>query len=283
VYFGQAGEFKEDRGVIRVNFPGGGVFFLSCFTAINKVTGTAKHKLLWLAFALTGIVVVVLQVTRQAILVMLLVYMIHFLRNIKLPYKIATVILFIAGSYAFLNSGTSISKGLAEQQKVDASYGSDYIRILETDYFLTQFTPNTISKIFGNGFYNDTSNYGKALASLLDNYGYYLSDIGLVEVYITFGVFALLGFVILLYKSIKIPLPPQYQYLKYYIWMIMLTSLTSDFLISYYYLVTTTLVLYCYQKLYTEKTILDEVYSAELANRNRTNKEGADLKRRLIL
>jgi len=269
VYFGMAGEFKEDRGIIRVNFPGGGVFFLSCFLAINRVTSYGnKYKYLWLFYALIGIVIVVLQVTRQEIVVMLLVYLMHFLRNVKLPYKIAVILLFVGTGYAFLNANNPISKGLAEQQKEDASAGKDYIRVLETEYFLTQFTPNTPSRIFGNGFFNDTSKYGKALINLLDSYGYYLSDVGIVELYIVFGIFAIVAYIMIFIKSITIPLPPEYFYLKYYLWMIMVTCLTSDFLISYYFLITTVLVLYCYQRIYENKKLSEMIVLDSLVNYN---------------
>jgi hypothetical protein len=260
VYFGRAQEFVMDRGLTRVNFPGGGVFFLACFIAINRVTSLAgSARYLYLAFALVGIVIVVLQVTRQAIAVVLVVYLLHFLRNVRLPYKALIIGIFALGGYIFVNSDNVISKGLSEQQKVDASYGKDYIRILAAEYYLTQFTPNAVSKILGNGFANDTSNYGKTLIALGDRYGYFLTDVGLVEVYIAFGIFAILGYVLIFYKSFTIPVPPDYYYLKYYLWMIMLTCLTSDFLISYYFLITTVLVLYCYQLLYEQSKLTPSV------------------------
>lgn len=262
VYFGRAQEFVMDRGITRVNFPGGGVFFLSCFIAINRVTSIAgSRKYLYLLFALAGIVIIVLQVTRQAIVVLLVVYLWHFLRSVKLPYKVIIVALFALAAYVFTHSDNAISKGLSEQQKEDASYGKDYIRILAADYYLTQFTPNDISKILGNGFANDTSNYGKTLIALGDRYGYFLTDVGLVEVYISFGIFAILGYLLIFIKSFTIPVPPGYYYLKYYIWMIMLTCLTSDFLISYYFLITTVLVLYCYQLLYQQHQLTSPVSS----------------------
>jgi hypothetical protein len=252
VYFGMQEEFKEDRGITRVNFPGGGVFFLSCFIAINKVTGNAKYKLWWLLFSLTGIVIIVMQVTRQEIFVLILLYLIHFLRNSKLFYKLGAIVLFCLCSYLFYNSGSSISKGLIEQQKNDLTEGKSYIRVLEAEYYLTQFTPNVISQILGNGFFNDNSYYGKSLIALNDYYGYYLTDVGLIEVYITFGIFALIAYFWIFIKSIIVQLPYNYYYLKYYLWFIMLTSLTSDFLISENFLITTVIVLYCYQSLCQE-------------------------------
>ncbi|RYZ95282.1 MAG: hypothetical protein EOP47_26125 [Sphingobacteriaceae bacterium] len=259
VYFGYR-EFKEDRGVIRVIFPGAGVFFLSCYMAVNKVTSVkCKYKYLWLAFALIGVIINIMQVTRQAIVVMLLMYLVHFLRNVKLPYKIATIAVFVLAGYIFINSRNTISTGLAEQQKTDASAGPDYIRVLSAKHFLTEFSPNMLSRILGNGFYNLDSNYGRHIKYLEENYGYYLTDVGVIEVYIAFGVFALLGYILIFVKSFTIPLPPEYQYLKYYLWMVMLTSFTSDSLISTGFLITTVLVLYCYQRFY-EKRKFDLFY-----------------------
>lgn len=259
VYFGVVEEFKEDRGVIRVNFPGGGVFFLSCFIAINKATTESEKRYWWLLYALIGLVVNVLQVTRQTIMVMIVIYLIHFLYHAKMVYKIVFSLIFIFGFFLFLSLDNPISNGLIEQQKIDSSAGGEYIRILCAQYFLTEFTPNTISQIFGNGFFNDTSNYGKALIYLGKNYGYYLSDVGLVEVYITFGIPALIGYSLIFIKSFSISVPSNYYYLKYYLWMLLITCLTSDFLISYYYVITTVLVLYCYQKLYEQQLSKQEL------------------------
>jgi len=243
-------EIVEDRGVNRVVFPGGGVFLLSCFIAINKFTTVKKYKYVWLLFALSGVAITVLQVTRQQIFLLVLFYLIHLLKDLKLKYKILTIVLFALASYAFLNSENSISKGLVEQQKTDASFGKDYIRIVAAEYFFNSFTPNLVSKVFGNGVANDTSSYGKYMVYLSETYGFFLTDIGVLELYIMFGIFAILGYIWILIKSFTLSLPNQYYYIKYYIWFIMATSLSSDFLISPSYLITTILVLYCYQYLY---------------------------------
>ena len=250
VYFGRQEAFKLDRGIVRVNFPGAGVFILSCFIALNRVTSELGYKYCWLLFALTGIVIVILQVTRQVIFFMILFYLIHFLRNFKFEYKVVSILFFVFAAYIFFNSDSSISNGLARQQRKDISAGENYIRILNAKYYLTHFTPNTASKIFGNGFFNDNSKYGRTLIILNETYGYYLTDVGLVEVYITFGVFAILGYVLIFFKSLKISIPSDFYYLKYYLWFILFTCLTSDFLISYNFLITTVFVLYCYQRLY---------------------------------
>lgn len=260
VLFGMADEFKEDRGVIRVNFPGAGVFFLSCFISINKVTSAVKYRYAWLIFSLFCVLIIALQVTRQSIVIILLMYLIHFLRNVKLPYKVAVLLIFGFTSYLLFNSDNPITQGLKEQQKIDASAGKDYIRIKAANYYLTQFTPNTISKIFGNGIPNNTSRYGQSLTYLENNYGYFLTDVGVVDVYITTGILAIVAYIIIFIKSFTIGLPSKYYYLKYYLWTIGATCFTSDMLVSYGFLITTVLVLYCYQRIIDDNLILEDYF-----------------------
>jgi len=261
LYFGFR-ELVEDRGVIRIIFPGGGVFFLSIFIAINKVTVTKKKaKFLWLSLAAIGMVIVVLQVTRQMIAVVVLMYAIHFFRNANAIQKLGIVIFFSSICYFFANSDNPITKGLKEQQKQDASAGKDYIRLLAAEYFLKEFTPNIASKVLGNGYYNETSEYGKKIVAVSELYGFFLSDVGLVETYVLFGIFALFGYLIIFSKILFFKLPRHLQYLQYYMVMMILTSVTSDFLISTSYLISTILVLTIYQKLFEKPLHLQQTKS----------------------
>ncbi|MDX1721213.1 MAG: hypothetical protein R3353_13690, partial [Salegentibacter mishustinae] len=50
-----------------------------------------------------------------------------------------------------------------------------------------------------------------------------------------------------------IPLPEQFQYLKYYLWFMLLTSLTWYTTYHYHYLIITVYVLYMYQAVYLEQ------------------------------
>ncbi len=67
VLFGWGDEFMEDRGVIRILMAGGGIFFLSSFLALNKLTTQKRGRLLWISLSILGIVIPFLQASRQLI------------------------------------------------------------------------------------------------------------------------------------------------------------------------------------------------------------------------
>lgn len=255
VYFGWQEEFKEDRGIIRVNFPGMGVLFLSSFIALVKASDkSTKGKFWWRTYALISVVVNVLQVTRQSIVLMLIVYAFHLLRGVSV-FKKALVLSFFAISVVlFFAIENPIAKGLMETQKEDSSMGEKYIRVVSGTFFLSEFSPDNLSKALGNGvpYYreNDASDYGKYEYFLQQYFDYYLSDVGLIGFYVMFGTIAVIAYFIIFIKSFTIPLPSKYYYLKYYIWYLIATCLTSDSVYSVKTLVINVIVLVCYQSIY---------------------------------
>jgi hypothetical protein len=264
VYFGWQDEFIEERGIIRVNFPGTGIFFMSNFIALNRFTHEKRNKLIWATYALTGVAVMVLQVTRQYIAVLAIIYLIHFLKNAHPIKKIIVLALFGVAIYTAVISDNQISRGLREEQKETVSQKGEYIRIVAGEYYLTQFSPSFINKVFGNGPpYNVESDLGKEVVHLQDR-GFFLTDIGIIAIYASYGVVAVLAFLLIFLKSFTMPLPPRYRYLKYYIWMLLFTCLTSDCLFSDKTMITNIFVLYCYQVIYLREVSGEtDVHEAE--------------------
>ncbi|SKC18970.1 hypothetical protein [Dyadobacter psychrophilus] len=246
VYFGFKEEFSEDRGIIRINFPGAGIFFLAYFIALNKVSEKTKLRPFLIIFLIMGVVVTVLQVTRQSIALILLITIYHFVKNVSLVKKIAIVLAFAICGAIFLSFDLPIFQGLAETQKETVSDGSKYIRVLAGEFFLNDFSPNMLSRIFGNGFPNFTSNYGKYMLFLSDTYGFYITDIGLIGVYVMFGIFALIGYLIIFLKTITLYVSPDFYYVKYYMWLLMVTCLTSDACFSINFMISNVFALYCF-------------------------------------
>jgi hypothetical protein len=242
-------EWTEDRGVIRIIFPGAGIFILALFISITKLTTTTTHRWFWIGFSLLGIIIPVMQVTRQFIAGVLLIYLFHLVRSVSLPKKVVIISLFIIGVGLAINAEIPMVEGVIEAQERDSSLGKDYIRVLAGEYFLNDYSPNDYSAVFGNGApYWGISNYGKFNSKLADERGFYLSDVGIIAVYAMFGIFAIIGFVIIWGKSFIIPLPPQYQYAKYYLWYLLFTSFTWYSVYHYHYLISTVFALYVFQK-----------------------------------
>src|SRR5690606_12516262 len=82
---------------------------------------------------------------------------------------------------------------------------------------------------------------------------YFLSDVGIIAVYVMFGVLALIAYLLIWLKSFTIPLPEEFQYLKYYLWFMLFTSLTWYTTYHYHYLIITVYVLYIYQSVYLKQ------------------------------
>lgn len=269
VFFGWQSEFFEERGIIRVNFPGTGVFFMSNFIALNRFTHEKNNKLIWAGYALAGIAVMVLQVTRQYLAFLAFAYLIHFLKDAHILKKILVIALFGVGIYAAIESDNPISRGLQEASKENKEEKGDYVRVQAAEYYLTEFSPSFINKVLGNGApYNLESNLGKEEVRLRER-GFFLSDIGIIAVYVMFGVIAVIAFLMIFFKSFTMPLPPRYRYLKYYIWMLLFTCLTSDCLFSDKTMITNIFVLYCYQVIY-ERELSGEANVNEMENMDLT-------------
>jgi len=242
-------EWTEDRGVIRIIFPGAGIFILSLFISITKLTTTKDYRWFWILFSLFGIIIPIMQVTRQFIVGVLLIYLFHLIKSVSFNKKMIIIFFFILGTGIVINSDIPMVQGVIEAQERDSNLGKKYIRVLAGEYFLNDFSPNIISSILGNGApYWGLSNYGKFHERLADDKGYYLSDVGIIAVYAMFGIFSIIGFVIIWIKSFIIPLPAEYQYAKYYLWYILFTSFTWYSVYHYHYLISTVFALYLFHK-----------------------------------
>lgn len=256
VYFGEQDEFTEDRGVIRVNFPGAGVFFLAYLIALVKSKKGAFHRWFFILFLIVGAAVTVLQVTRQNIAFIFLIVLYHLTKKASVPKRIAILSITSISLFFALNSDSLIVKGLLETQKQTQTAGDENIRIQAGEYFLTEFSPNLASQIFGNGVPNYNSPLGQKTKNLIDNRGFYLTDVGLIGFYVMFGILAIVGYIIIFIKSLRVKIPDKYYYLKYYVWYILATSLISDSVFSTKFLISNILVLYCFQRLLMIKKVM---------------------------
>lgn len=241
-------EFTVNRGITRIIFPGGGVFVLLAFMAINKLTSQKKARWFWIAIILMGVVIPVLQVTRQFITGVLLIYLYHLIRGQDMFKRLLIFVSFAALLIYVLNSDIPMIKGILEASQQDLSLGKKYVRVQAGDYFLTEFSPTYVNSVFGNGVpYWGFSEYGLLIKSLADRQGYFLSDVGIIAVYVMFGVLAVISYFLIWIKSFTVPLPEPYQYLKYYLWYLLFTSLTSFTLYMHHYMIATVIVVYLYQ------------------------------------
>jgi hypothetical protein len=251
VLFGYKEQFWENRGITRIIFPGGNIFYLAIFIAINRLISEKQNKLFWTLYTLIGIIIPILQVTRQFIFATLLIYFIHFGRNLNIYKKIVFIFIFIGSFIYVTNLENPIVKGIREMNKETIQEGRQYIRILAGEYFLFDYSPNYVSRLLGNGVpYVGNTKYGNYVLNLQERRFFYLSDVGIIAVYVMFGLLAILGYVLLWYKSFSYRLPKQYLYPKYYLWFLLITSFTSDSLYAVQSVIASVFAIYIYHTVY---------------------------------
>jgi len=267
-------EFSEQRGIVRIVFPGAGIFILAVFMAINKLTSTNKSRILLAILGILGLAIPILQVTRQFIFGVVLIYAIHFLSTQSLVKKIVFITVFFAAAFWFMTSDNEIARGIIETQQRDMQLGQDYIRVVAAEFFISDFSPNLITRILGNGPPSwGISSYGIYIRNLADTKEFFLADVGLIGMYAMFGILPVIAYIMIWIKSFTIRLPKEYYYLKYYLWYLLLTSLTWYSVYHYSYLISTVFVLYSYQRLYdqqktvrrTKKTLSVQLQGHQLA------------------
>lgn len=251
---GEGEEFITNRGITRIIFPGAGIFILAVFISINKLTTGATNKWFWLAFSFMGIVIPILQVTRQFIMGVLLVYLYHFLKGQNIIRKGLVLVIFAFSILVVTSLDNDILKGLSEASEDDYKEGGDYIRVLAGQYFLLDFSPDIINRVLGNGApYWGISPYGVFIENLEETEGYHLSDVGIIGMYAMFGILSVVGFILIWIKSFRYSLPKEFQYLKYYLWYLLFTSFTWFTVYHYHYIISTVFVLYLFQTIYYKK------------------------------
>ncbi|MFZ4456096.1 MAG: hypothetical protein ACOYOT_07745 [Bacteroidales bacterium] len=243
--FGYWNELTEVRGVIRIVFPGEGFLFFALFYFLNKTGNVFKLK----DIIILGIFVatMIMQATRIYIFAFILIALFHLLKKSKLIYRIIAIASCIGLYYMYSYSTNPIIVGIRESNQEDSKLKDDYIRVQAADYFLFHLQPNPIASLLGNGAPFATSEYGKKIESLKDNEMYFIDDLGIIGGYTLFGILFVVGYIYLFYLSIKIPLPYEKMYLKYYIWAMIIMSLTTRALHNGGFVVTTAIVLYLYQ------------------------------------
>ena len=103
---------------------------------------------------------------------------------------------------------------IAASEKESQDFGRN-VRIRATIFFLTEFFPNTLAYIFGNGQDHMGSIYGVRVNAYKIYHGFYQSDVGLVGDFSKYGLFFLIGALWLIFKALFSPVSSEYSYIKF--------------------------------------------------------------------
>jgi hypothetical protein len=217
-------DLGSDRGFQRILLPGVSYLFVLSFYSLNQYFN--KRNLGWLIVYFITIISIIMTLTRTMIMLSFIFSTWYILRKSNYFYKIFAV-LFI-GSFVYLITKMNFSQILFEQTLLHIDNLNDYIRVRAADFYIHDFSPNIFAKIFGNGQPLGGSGYAFYVRTIEITQGYYMGDVGIVGLYTKFGILAVLAFIILIYKTIKISIPEEYLYCKYSLYFIFITTIIGD-------------------------------------------------------
>lgn len=205
--------FGSDRGFPRIVPEGLGFLFLFNLFSINKFIDNRKPR--WMILYILSMISIILTLTRALIVVSFIMNSLLIFRKSSLLKKI-TATIFI-GLFVFIISQTSIFRTVVNKTIHEKENWQEDNRRGAFEYYLHEFSPNTFTRIFGNGMPDGHSPYGRFVVYVLEfRYGYYLSDIGYAGIYVTFGVFFLLGIMLLWIRVARTRVPDNLLYAKYF-------------------------------------------------------------------
>ncbi|MDL2323265.1 hypothetical protein LJC52_04680 [Bacteroidales bacterium OttesenSCG-928-A17] len=251
------------RGIVRIIFAGEGFMFFALAYYFNKVMlGERKYYNLFILGIFT--LIMFMQVTRQYILAFAIMVMLGLLRKTKIYVKILAFILVIVAFNIYQYSSHPMIAGIRDAQVEDVELKDEYIRVIAGKYFLTEMAPNKFTAVFGNGVPGNSS-YGSFCNDLALDDKFYFVDLGLIGAYAMFGIFYVLGYLLIAFKTIKYDPGREGEYLRYYLLMIFIMSLTSGSVLSSGYMASLAVVLYLYEKYYTQKQEEEEEEGEEEA------------------
>jgi len=202
-----------DRGTIRIFIPGSSFMGLSIYMCLHRFYTLNKVRYVFLVVIFLSIMILI--GTRYALSVTFLVVIasLLFSKVIKSRFLIYFLVL-VSVIPLFIFFQEIFESMIAVSQEQTENFHQN-VRIRATRFFLTDFFPNTLAYIFGNGQDHMGSPYGMRVFYYKNVLGYFQSDIGIIGDFSKFGLFFAVGALWLLVKALLAPVKPEYSYVKF--------------------------------------------------------------------
>jgi len=205
---------RQERGTIRIYLEGSGYALFSYFMCLHIFYSTNKFK--YLALSLIFLIPVFLFGARSGLLTLTMGTIVQLLFSKRINSKALIVSLSIVAMVPAFLFFQDIIDGMINATKLESVKGTDNVRILAAQYYLTQFMPNKLSIFTGIGAPSERSALGQTTTMLSGRFGYYLVDIGIIGNYVTYGIFFIIGVLIISYKIMMLKIRNELSYIKYF-------------------------------------------------------------------
>lgn len=222
-------EYMTENGVIRIRLFGQLMSPLAIFMGINKYLQNRRY--IYVCQSILGFVVILMLGFRTQIAVLILCLLFGFYRMYGFSGKtlkillLGGVVLLVLFIYVpFVYDAVMI---MIERNNNDQSFSnSDYIRILNFNYFTTNFWNNNWEMIMGAGLPGDIGHYGNFIDKLKTQ-GFIFADWGLIGLSWVAGIPVALLLILILLKGIILKLPNGAVYVSMTFLFLILGSILS--------------------------------------------------------
>lgn len=214
----------DNRGFPRIVLPGVGFLFLLSFYSLNKYLN--KKMFSWLIFFSITFIAIIMTLTRQWIAISFVFLALFAVRKSKNFTKIIIITAIV--SILLVISQMSFFKLLTDRTISETSSFESNIRVKSAIFYLFHFSPNIFTDIFGNGAPYMSSRYGAYITQLEYGQGLFTSDIGYIGLYTKYGILSILAYLIIIIRTIRVPIPDEYLYCKYFLYYIFVISIMSN-------------------------------------------------------
>lgn len=219
-----------DRGTVRMRISGDGFLMLAYFLLLNRYL--LKHKIRDLVIALLFFLVLLLSGFRSLTAGCVLLSGFLFLKLVK--YSPLNYVLIILAVVAFigilqLESTSNIIDEMIHASEQQKEQGDRYIRKIQFEYFTKQYPQNNSYYIVGGGFPGARGGYSHQMGWMVQEYGFYWVDLGLMGFLLVMGGIATLGLLFPVFNGIFMKLPTDSLYLNVFlVFLVITTNITLD-------------------------------------------------------
>lgn len=210
------------------------ITLIAYFYYLNRYLITNRNK--YLFFLLPELLIVFIQGFRSYIVVLIGVSILFLLnvgklKKIVVLALVAPILALLIIQLPIVNNAIS---NMQNRQVEDNFSNEDYIRVRQFEYFTKEHFKSPVEYLFGSGFSNPRSSYGKKMlylgGSSYENQTGPIGgwrDWGLVGLSWIIGLPCFLCILFCILKILLTKIPKQYLYLKYFYIFILFTSVTS--------------------------------------------------------
>lgn len=227
----------EDRGVLRLFIQGADFIVIVIFYLLVYY----RKKRIYYLCLIPLFVMLVFRGTRTPLFVTLMICLVYYLRNIK--YKFISVSLLVVAIFSYntirnalldSNSENPIVKyvQMTNSQIEHNKGGVEDIRVRMSKYMLTELNvDDPVCILIGNGIPRN-GKFQSRLTTLENNKSFWVVDVGLIVIYVYFGIVGIIIYLGLLIMIIKLRVDTKYYFAKLYLFYLYLILPTNCSLIT---------------------------------------------------